>query len=183
MDNKYPPFMKLLSITHHNMKLLTRNSPGFSLVELLLYMGLSTILLVVLTALLVTNISVQLESQALTMVEQDGRYLYQRLAYDLYQASEIVTPANLGDTNNQLVLNVDGTNYLYQIINNQLYLSYDGNNYLLTSPDIQITQFEVTRIGNPDGKHAIDVNFEIESLIETTPENKSRQYQTTLGLR
>src|SRR4030042_5852170 len=71
---------------------------GFTLVEILLYMGLLAILLVVLTEILVSILAVKIEFEATSSVEQDSRFLLSRLFYDINRASAITTPGSIGSS-------------------------------------------------------------------------------------
>src|SRR3990172_6790072 len=53
-----------------------RNSRrGFTIIELILYMGMLSILLAVLSQIFVSILNVQLESQSSSSIEQDSRYI------------------------------------------------------------------------------------------------------------
>ena len=86
---------------------------GFTLVELLLYMGLLTVFLTGLTTLFVASLETQLEGQAVSIVAQEGQYLLQRLEYDVYRADAITSPAP-GNSGSSLVLSIGGQTYTYQ---------------------------------------------------------------------
>ncbi|KKU28482.1 MAG: hypothetical protein UX80_C0003G0029 [Candidatus Amesbacteria bacterium GW2011_GWA2_47_11b] len=55
---------------------------AFTLIELLIYMGLVGLFLVVLTNMLATILETQEESAAASLVDIDGRYILSRIAYD-----------------------------------------------------------------------------------------------------
>jgi len=57
---------------------------GFTLIEILIYMGLMAALIIVLTNVFVTVLETQLESSSTSVVEIDGRYLLSRLIYDIH---------------------------------------------------------------------------------------------------
>src|SRR5260221_10945575 len=82
---------------------------GFTLMELLLYMGIFSVLLVVLMQLFTSILSLHAESQATSSVDQDGNFALMRLAYDIHRSSSIVTPA-LGASSRTLTLKINTFN-------------------------------------------------------------------------
>ncbi len=83
------------------MRKLLITKAGFSVVEMLIYMGVSAIFLVTLTNLFVLIANLRLESEATSAVEQDGQYLLGRIAYDVARSHSIISPA-LGSQGNTL---------------------------------------------------------------------------------
>src|SRR3989344_9090196 len=71
---------------------------GVTLIELLLYMGLLALFLLVLTDIFVAITSVRTETETTSAVEQDGRFIISRLAYDVSRADSISIPPQLGQT-------------------------------------------------------------------------------------
>ena len=67
---------------------------AFTIIELLIYMGLLAGLITILGTVLSQVIDVQLESQAISAVEQDGRFILARLNYDLHRVASVTTPAS-----------------------------------------------------------------------------------------
>src|SRR5258708_14824797 len=66
---------------------------GFTLVEMLIYMGIFSLMLIALTQIFTSIIDVQLESQSNGSVSQDGQYILSRLSYDISRAQDIATPS------------------------------------------------------------------------------------------
>ncbi len=107
------------------MKMKNTNlQKGFTIIELLLYMGIFSILLVVLMSLFTSILSVHTESQATSSIDQDGTFALARLAYDIHRSSAITLPA-LGASGSTLTLTISGVNDTYSIKN------IGGNNYLV----------------------------------------------------
>ena len=151
-------------------------SRGFTIVELLIYMGLLSGLLVILGNVLSQVIDVQLESQAVSAVEQDGRFILARLNYDLHRAASVSSPATAGQTTSSLVTNV-GT---YTLYGDNLQLG--GQN--LNSFDSSITNFSVTRLGPAGVFPSFQVNLNLQG--RATPLSgapKTKTYITTITLR
>lgn len=128
---------------------------GFTLVELLLYMGLVVIFLGVLTNLFVSVLDVKDESSGVSFVEQDGRFILSRLLYDANQSGADYISSN------------------YSLVNNNLIL----NNEKLNNSETRVLEFTTLQLGNVGGKKSLQVKFKLESGSET------RDYQITLGSR
>src|SRR3989344_6815298 len=97
-----------------------KKQKGFTLVELLIYMGLFSMLIVVITDILVTTISVQLATESTVSVDSDGRFIYSRFIYDVNRAQTVTEPADLGDTSNNLDFTADGNNFTYGLSGDNL---------------------------------------------------------------
>lgn len=140
-----------LKIKNYKLKI----NQGFTLIELLIYMALVVIFLGILTNLFISVIDVKNESTSVSSVEQDGRFIMQRLIYDANQ---------------------NGTQYIstnYSLENNNLML----NSEKLNSSETSVLEFTKQSLGNVGGKKSLQVKFKLESGLET------RDYQITLGSR
>src|SRR3990170_3085882 len=88
---------------------------GFTLIELIIVMGVTTILLVMMTDVFASMAKVRTESEATSAVAQDGRFILARLEYDILRASSVTTPAALGASNNTLAVVIGGVTYTYSV--------------------------------------------------------------------
>ena len=156
---------------------------GFTLVELLVYMALLAVFLIVLTDIFVSILDVQSESQATSATEQDGRFILSRLAYDIPQATSIITPASLGQTENFLEIDVSGTTYRYDLASNNLQLDDGTGTNTLNSSETTVPSISFQRIGNAGGKDTIRIQFDIQSVAERPSGPETRSFTTTVGRR
>lgn len=144
--------------------------PGFTLVEILIYMGIMAVFVTVLTNIFLSVLETQVESSATSLVEVDGRYVLSRLIYDIHQAAGITTPASPGQSSSSLVLN----SHSFDVSNGALLIDGTDN---LTGVDTTVSNFSVTRLGNGLGNDTLQISFDLTSGAE------SRNYQTTVSLR
>ncbi len=151
-----------------------QNLRGFTIVEMIVYMALLTVMLVILTRMFTGILDMQLKSTAVGEVEEDSRYVFTRLAYDIGRASGIVTPANLGEQTNTLTLLIDGTAYAYNLSNFNLLLGSDQ----LNSAGTAISNLSFLRLGE-----SIQIGFTIASTTQTVPLLPSKTLKTTIALR
>src|SRR4030043_559602 len=153
---------------------------GFTLVELLIYSGLLIMLLGMLTRMFTGITDVQLESVATGAVEEDARYIYSRLSYDVSRATSVVTPSNLGDQTNSLTLLVDSIVTTYAISNNNLLLTNNQGANQLNSVGTTISNLSFRRLGNVGGKDSIQMTFTITSTTEQVSGPDTKDMETTI---
>ncbi len=167
------------------MKNLLKHQLGFSLVELIIYMGLVVVLFVVLTSVFLTTLDVQLTSQTSSSVQQEGRYLLARLSFDIRRANSITTPAGIGILSPTLSLVIAGVPYTYSVNNGQLQLTINGTTTsVLNEFDTGVTAFSVQEIGNAGGKPTVQLELTISSTNSSSTQIiERRTYQTTVDLR
>jgi type II secretory pathway pseudopilin PulG len=156
---------------------------GFTLVELIVYMGMFSILLIALTQIFMTIIETQLKTQAVTSSAQDGQYLYSRLIYDVHHADAIFSPAALGEVSNSLQLIINGVTHTYSLNGTVLQVNDGTGTFALNSYDTNISDVQFHRLGNVGGKHTVRINFTVTSKTESRGNPDIRIFQTTAGLR
>src|SRR5258708_34652887 len=96
---------------------------GFTLIELVIYIGVLSILLTAMSALFTSIIDVQFESTSTSSVNQDGRYLLSKLLYDVKSITNvppdgIVVPATAGVQSTTMQLTINSINYTYSLDSN-----------------------------------------------------------------
>lgn len=155
------------------------NKHGFTLVEMLIVMGIMSILIIILSQVFGSILTTKLRSEATTAVAQDSRYLLTRLSYDIGRASDITSSS--GST---LTLSVDGVAYVYALVGDTLTLSVGGEPpQALSSVGTRITQLSFTRTDLALNK-SVQIHLTIDPL-EAPPGGAelSRELTTTVALR
>lgn len=157
---------------------------GFTIVELLVFMGILSVFLGVLTQVFHSALDVQLETAATASVDLTGNYLFNRLEYDIRRATGIETPSAPGQTSSSLALDIGGVDYTYSILGSSLQLANDLGSFSLTDVNTQVSNLSFTRRGSGSGNDAIEISFTLTSTATTTAgESESRQLQTSVSLR
>ncbi len=155
---------------------------GFTTIELLLYMGILTILISVLASIFGAIIDSKLESEATSSVDQDGRYILARLSRDMQSATSIASPA-AGLQGSALQISVNSIAQTYAVnISNDLQITKSGQSDNLNSVDTSVSNLTFKRIGNGDVDDTIQMQFTLTSKIQRragTSEVKS--FKTTFG--
>lgn len=156
---------------------------GFTLIELIVYMGLMSIFLLTLTEIFLSVLDVQTESQQNSSVEQDGKYILARLNYDISQASTITSPASLGQSANAATLVISGVNYTYDGSGSSLILTNNYGASQINSDGSTISNVSFSRLGNSGGKNSLQIKFRLTSSSNRNAGREMRDFQTTLGTR
>lgn len=175
----------------HNSKFIIQKSEsekGFTLVELLLYMGIFSILLVVLLQIFTSILSVHAESQATSSVNQDGSYIMARLSSDIRRASAVVIPT-LGASSNSLHITGNAIDETYAL---------NGGNLLLTDNSTSTTDqlnsvdttanINFTTLGNgsivPNSKSTVRIVLTVTSKVVRVGSGlQTETFETTVGTR
>jgi len=162
---------------------------GASLIELLIYIGLLSIILLVAIDLMIRSGEFSLEASSKNNLQGDTLFIEGRLSYDIHQADTITTPADLGDTSSTLVLTVgsethtyslNGTNLEYQRETGPPPTTQTAN---LNSNLTRINSISFQRLGNTGGKHTIKIVFEIEDIKGRKGGAVKKTFETVVGLR
>lgn len=155
---------------------------GFSIVEMMLYMGLMAILLSFLTQTFLSVLNLQSETQSRSSVEADGRYLLTRLSYDIHRGSAIVSPA-LGQSASTAILTIDDANYTYSPDSGNLILTTGGSTHQLNSYATKISNLSFTRLGNPGGNNTLQIKFTLTGVVNWESGPRIQNFETTIGQR
>jgi|SRR3989339_179572 len=156
---------------------------SFTIIELLLYMGILSIILFIFIDLFISMSRLRTETQAISNVQQDTSYLLNKFIYDIHQASTISIPATPLAQSNTLNLIINGTSYSYSSQSGNLNL-YDGiNNYQMNGYDTTLTNLLFTRLGNGDVYDLIKINLSITSKVRDQKGYETQSFETMVGLR
>ncbi len=161
---------------------------GFTLVEIILYIGTLTILLTSLSIFLVYLLDARVKFTTITEVEQQGYFVLAQITQTVRNAEGINSPA-LGSSGSTLSVDVidaidDPTIFnpsgaLIQVTKGT------SSSVDLLSDNIEISGLTFTRVGNGIGKGAIKINFTL-THINSDDRNifeYEKDFQTTVSLR
>ena len=159
---------------------------GFSLIELVIYIGVLSILLGAMTSVFTTIVDVQLESSATSSVDQDGRYILAKLLHDFQASTPIVinTPSSPGTTTTSLslTLNGDATSSAYTINgSNNLILTNSFGSNMLNSSDTSVATFSAKRIGNGGTSDTVEISFTLNSRTKQRSGYETKTFMSTFA--
>ncbi|MBI2442794.1 MAG: hypothetical protein HYV40_02710 [Candidatus Levybacteria bacterium] len=156
---------------------------GFSVVELLLYMGLLSIFLTILTQLFIASLQVQLASESISSVEQDGRYILSRFQYDILRSGDVQSPSGFGQEGTSLTLLVEGNPVVYSLSGSELMLDAGGSAEKISGANVLVSDLKFTKYGNNPGKPTVSLSFIVTSKVKQAKGVDSKMFQATFGLR
>lgn len=163
---------------------------GFSLVELLLYMGLTSLLIGLMSQVFLAIVGLRVESANTSGVQQDGRFIMTRLNYDIKRSDIILSP-ELGVASNSMTLVISEAGvpqtYRYEWDGQNLIVSSAGAGTQLNSNKSVITEFLLTRIGNSavleNAADTLSIQLGLAGNSALEAGQQSLRMQTTVGQR
>lgn len=144
---------------------IQHNNRGISIIELLVYIGLLSIFIIILLDVFTSILGAKLESQSTSTINQDARYIFSKLSYDITNASSFSVP--------NLTTLVVGTD-TYALVGDNLTL----NSVRINGADTKIDALSFVQIGN-----TVKTSFTIESLVDEPSGNQTRVIESTFGTR
>lgn len=175
--------IKISVLKLHQRCLKQDANSGFTLVELIIYMGLLTVLVLIFTEIFTSTIDNQLGSKNTSSVADDGRYIYSRFIYDVERAAQITVPTNYGDSSPTMTLIINGQNYTYSLQSNNLVVTDPTGTYSLNGEGSSISNVLFTKVGSLNAKDTVRINFTISGNVTTRGISDQQVFQTTAGLR
>jgi hypothetical protein len=164
------------------VKRIKFSAKGFSLIEMLIYMGLLTVLVGILSMVFASIVDVQLQSESASSVDQDGRYILSKMLYDIKSTSSITIPASPGDTSATLQMQVNNITYTYSLDGSgNLQLSNNYGTNVLNGYDTQITGLSFQRLGAGDSNDTVRMTYTLSSRTSPHGHAASKSFQTTLS--
>lgn len=150
---------------------------GFTIVEMLMYIGLFSTVLLVTTQILISITDMYLESSATASLENNATYLSQKLQYDLLRSTRIMEPADPAVTGNRLVLQINGSDYIYEIQNQVLLLTAEDETNQLSTNDVNVSELTVKRVGDGTATDSARLDLTLQSkFVEADGRQRTKSY-------
>lgn len=141
------------------------------MVELLIYIGLLTLFLTILTSLFVSIFKLQLTTQSTSSLTQDTRFIITRMGYDIGNATSLMVPDSTH-------LQFNGTSTYSLDGDGNLILTIGGINNRLNGLDTNISNISFQQVDE-----TVQVKFTIDSNVIEESGPRSQVIQTSYGLR
>lgn len=165
------------------MKKISNWPSGFTIIELLVYMGLLAIFLTIISQIFVASVDSQLESESEGGVQQDGKFILARLQYDLENASAIIEPSFSGSLSGRLQFITGGVTQNYQLASSDAILTDGVNTHQLNGVNTTVSGLLFTRRGAVNGKPFITASFTLTSVVVRNKGPEVQTFETTIGTR
>lgn len=156
---------------------------GSTLMEIVIYTFLLLILLGVLTNIFASILDQAKDSASYSEVEVDGKYISQMLYNYVGEIDSVLLPANPGESANSLSFTSGGVVYSFYPSADNLFLTDSVNNDRLNSYSTTVSDFSVTRLGNPGGSPFIKISFTLTSTIIQAKGAETENFTVTAGTR
>lgn len=167
-----------LNIKNYKFKI----NKGFSLVELIIYMGLMTTFLVVLLDVFTTSLSTRLSSEATSVLAMDSRFIFSKLAYDIQNADSVLLPAT-GSSGTTLRLVKNSVTYTYSSSSGKLVVDDGSGGVSLNGSDTDLTGLIFQNVGATGTEPMIKYSVTLRSNIELPGSDRFQTIDSTIGLR
>lgn len=165
------------------MKTFYIQKKGFTLVEMVVYMGILSLLLVVFIDMFALLVSKQLETESLSAVQQDSNYIFARLSYDFGRATSISLPMVPSSPSATLRLFIGSTSYDYYVSSSSLIATSSSTLNQLNSSDTVISNLSFQRLGVGGLKDVVQVKCDISSKVLQQSGYEVTHFSTTFGTR
>lgn len=160
-----------------------KNTKGFTIVELLLYMAIFSLLLVFFVDIFSSVIRLQIENEAVSSVQRDGRYILTKFLYDIHSAQSMTVPAAVGQTTPTLTIAINGTSHTYSLVNGKLEVVNNFGANILNSYDTTLSNLSFFRVGNGGGKDTVTITYTLSSVARQKKGSETKTFQATMGIR
>lgn len=155
---------------------------GFTLIEMIIYMGILSIMLVTISDVFAIILNSKLEIESTSYLETDARYVLNRLKYDLARAESVSVPGNLGDASNSLSIVIEGVTYTYSILGTNLTLNDGSTSQSLNGSNTEISDLTFQKIGTSQTT-SIKYDFSVKSKISQNNTYETIVINSTTNLR
>ena len=165
---------------------------GFSLLELLIYMGVLSLIVLGVAAIFIAIQGGGTRSQVQSEVNSNLRFAVEKIEDDLRSATSITAPASLGAVSTTLTMSASGTTISYCVVSSTLRRQIGGacaaSSDAITDPTVLVATSTFTRFENTNSvlnRTEISVQTDISmSYNGTGPEEQySEEKITTTALR
>lgn len=164
-----------------------QTSSGLGLIELLVYIGIMTIILLMTSQFAVSMIRGQQRSSEVQRVHQTVRSLMTLLNYDVRSAYAISTSTSVfGDPNGVLELvDTASTTIRYELTDGSIYRTYGaGSNVPVTTNVITVEAFQIEYLGDFEKSlQSIRLHLTMSAGFPGTSQFYQQQYTTAITRR
>lgn len=157
---------------------------GFTLVELLIFTSIFTVVSVAFIGIFVVITRIQSRESASIGVSQESQFVLQTIQRLVQDSSLIEMDPNVATTTLKLRMPtvVNDPTYIY-VSDGQLFLreTATGTPQALTSRRVVLPSLSFTKRSNPGGKDAVDILFTMQVRASTTQQVFSQAIQTSVA--
>lgn len=156
---------------------------GFTLVEVLLSIGIFTLVVVAFGGIFVAITNVGTQQSSSSAVNQESQALLQRIQYFVGTASLVNMPTSTPTSTLQLFMASSSANPTYiTLASGTVYLQQSTSSPLvpLTSKRVTVSNLLFTRQANPPGHDVVNVSFTLAYNTPTVAQSFSQLFQSSV---
>jgi len=158
-----------------NRKFLT----GFTLIEILLYMGILVTVLVIMIGFLWNIIFGSLKETSYQEVQQNGRFALAKITQEAKKATGINSPLPGSSSNNLSLLMAAGVTTTFDVVDGKLRITQNGSSSYLTSDQVIVSNLQFTNLSYFDTPGTI----RIEMTIDHINPGARTEYEASINLK
>lgn len=161
---------------------------GFTLIELVLYFGVASLLFVSITSIFLLLVQGQVKQQSIAEVEQQAAFVMEYMTQAIQNADSITTPsAGSSGSGLQLVaVNPGDDPVIFQESSGVLQVSIGGAAYEnLTSDTVTLSSLYFTTVSPSSTSEVVQIQFTLErtNSADRQEYEYSKTYQTSVSVR
>ena len=145
----------------------TQHTKGYSLIELLVYLSIFSILCLVIIKSLVTSMTVYSQSQSYRKIQAQGELVMERMTRELREATSVTggsfdtNPGSITLTGKDLSGNPDTV--AFSVVSNQIQISVNGVTSTLTGGQVASNSLIFRKVTTSNGS-AIRVELQLQTV-------------------
>ncbi len=157
-------------------------SNGFTIIELIIYSGITCIILIVFSFSVWRIVGGNVKAGAFEEVEQNATFAMEKIAKAVRNAASVITPANTGDVSFFLELemqDVQKSPTVFEVSGNRVTVQEGaGGVFPLTTDRVQATNLQFTNLSYDNTPGVVKIELTIEHL---NPSQRN-EYEATTSL-
>jgi hypothetical protein len=165
---------------------MTKKYKAYSLIEVLLYMALTSMLVITLSTFYTSLMQARQRNFVVREVNEQAVFITDQLRQKLSDSSQVNTPA-VGTQSQTLDIDTQSFgNIQFRVTNNLLEISTDGGPYQQLSTDsVTLTNLSFSNVSDGTTSDVITISFDLSytATSNRAEENYSNSYQTTVTLK
>lgn len=160
--------------------------PAFTIVELILFMGIASIMSGTIIPMLVNATESRQRQDAIALVEQNGQQILQAITTEVRNAERIIAPTS-GSSGLILTLQhkeEEKNPTIFALSNGTVVMIQGRNKSILSSPLVGVTSFAIDNTSNSDRGGSIAIVFNVRRVIRLfRPLVYNAQFDTVITLK
>lgn len=164
---------------------LSRLRPGATLIELLLFIVIVSMVGTVVVNLLFQSTEARILQETQAQVEQNGAQMLQQIAEVMRNGSRILYPSQAGSTGAMLSVEKAGYEYpvVFSLSGGYMQRSEGPTSNYISSDQVSVTDFVVTSTSVGEGEQSVFIRFTVSRVIRlSAPRSYIRVFEGSFSL-